>query len=223
MKSRARGAGFTLIEVLVAMTVMATMAVMAWQGVDAIVRTRDVSQARLEQTLRLGSVMAQWEQDLASYQETAWVQTIQCDGSTVRLTRRAEGGMQVVAWGLRPDATEQAWWRWASPVVTTVRELQEHWLRTLQFQGGEPGQLRTLDGLSGWQVYFYRGNAWSNCQSSADVSAPAPAPPASGASGVAGRPRPPVEQLPKAIRMVLSFAPGSGLTGSITRDVLFAP
>ena len=79
-----------------------------------------------------------------------------CDGSTVRLTRRAEGGLQVVAWALRPDGTASSWWRWASPIVTTVGELQDSWLRTQQFQGGEPGQLRTLEGLSAWQVYSYR-------------------------------------------------------------------
>ena len=57
--------GFTLIEVLVAMVVMAIMSLMAWQGVDGIVRARDANQARLEQTLRLKTVIAQWEQDLA--------------------------------------------------------------------------------------------------------------------------------------------------------------
>jgi len=57
-------AGFTLIEVLVAMTVMAVMAMMAWQGVDGIVRARDANQSRLEQTLRLNSVIGQWEQDV---------------------------------------------------------------------------------------------------------------------------------------------------------------
>ena len=41
-----RDRGFTLVEVLVALVVMATLAVMAWQGVDGIVRTRDASQAR---------------------------------------------------------------------------------------------------------------------------------------------------------------------------------
>ena len=60
-RSRPRMAGFTLVEVLVAMVVMAIMAGMAWQGVDGIVRARDSSQARLEQTLRLNSVIGQWE------------------------------------------------------------------------------------------------------------------------------------------------------------------
>ena len=60
MKAR----GFTLVEVLVAMMIMAILAVMAWQGVDGIVRTRTASQARLEQTLRLNTVLGQLEQDV---------------------------------------------------------------------------------------------------------------------------------------------------------------
>jgi general secretion pathway protein J len=195
---RPGAAGFTLIEVLVAMTVMAVMAMMAWQGGDGIVRARDASQQRLEQTLRIESVIGQWEQDLASIQESAAVPGLSCDGSTVRLTRRAEGGVQVVVWALRPGTDTFTWWRWASPPVTTVGELQDHWLRTQQFQGGETGQLRTLDGLTGWQVYFYRGNAWSNCQSTG-------------------------QGLPAGVRIVLGFAPGSGQNGSLTRDALLEP
>src|SRR3954466_151816 len=99
-----RLAGFTLIEVLVAMTIMAVMAMMAWQGIDGIVRARDASQGRLEKTLRLNSVVAQWDQDLPSIRESPAVPALPCDGSPVRLTRRAEGGLQVVAWALRPDA-----------------------------------------------------------------------------------------------------------------------
>jgi general secretion pathway protein J len=66
-------AGFTLVEVLVALMVMAIMAVMAWQGVDGIVRARDANQARLERSLRLNTVIAQWEQDLAAVQDTTVV------------------------------------------------------------------------------------------------------------------------------------------------------
>ena len=53
-------------------------------------------------TLRLETVIAQWEQDLASMQETSAVPTLSCDGQSVRLTRRTEGGLQVVVWSLRP-------------------------------------------------------------------------------------------------------------------------
>jgi general secretion pathway protein J len=209
--------GFTLIEVLVAMTVMAVMAMMAWQGVDGIVRARDSSQGSLERTLRLDSVVAQWDQDLASLQDSnGAAPELACDGSTVRMTRRAEGGLQVVAWALRPSATDFTWWRWASPPVRTVGELQDNWVRTQQLQGGETGALKTITGLIGWQVYFYRGNGWSNCQSSNDVVAVAP--PASGASGIA-----PLEVLPTGVRMVLTFAPGSGQSGSLVRDTLIGP
>ena len=204
----ARHRGFTLIEVLVAVVIMAIMSLLAWQGVDGIVRARDSNQVRLEQTLRLETVISQWEQDLASLQQTTAVPTLTCDGQTVRLTRRTEGGMQVVAWSLRPDSSNAMWQRWAGPPVTTTTALQEMWLRTQQFQGSETGQLKALTGLDQWQVYFFQGNAWANCQSSGDVVA---------ASGVQS------QALPSGVRLVLAFAPGSGLNGSLVRDTLLAP
>ena len=39
--------GFTLVEVLIAMSIMAIVAVMSWQGVDGIVRARDVTQGKV--------------------------------------------------------------------------------------------------------------------------------------------------------------------------------
>ena len=216
-----RTRGFTLIEVLVAMVVMAIMSLMAWQGVDGISRTREANQVRLEQILRLETVIAQWEQDLAALQETNAVPALRCDGQSVRLTRRAEGGMQVVLWSLRPDAHGAVWQRWAGPATTTTHGLQDSWLRTQQFQGSEDGQLRALEGLDSWQVYFFRGNAWSNCQSTDDLTPVTPATPvapSAAASGVATR-----VVLPSGVRVVLAFAPGSGLNGNLTRDVLIAP
>ena len=210
-------AGFTLVEVLVAMMVMAIMAVMAWQGVDGIVRTRDATQSRLEKTLRLNTVIAQWDQDLAAIQDTSVVpQALSCDGATVRMTRRTPTGLQIVAWSLRADGDQAAWVRWASPAVTTTGALQENWLLSLQLQDNQPGAIRALTGLSAWQVYFYQGNAWANCQSTGDVAA-APVP-ASGASAVAAR-----TVLPRGVRVVLSFAPGSGVGGDLTRDTLVGP
>jgi general secretion pathway protein J len=210
--------GFTLVEVLVAMTIMAVMAAMAWQGVDGIVRARNASQARLEQTLRLNTVIAQWDQDLASVQdgEVMRPSPLMCDGSTVRMTRRTAEGLQIVAWSFRPEDNGGAWVRWAGPSVKTFGELQDSWLRSQQLQGGEPGSLKTLVGVAGWQVYFYQaGGGWANCQSTGNQSAVAPPSGQGSAPSAVNR-----TDLPSGVRVVLSFAPGSGLNGDLTRDTL---
>ena len=228
--SDARARGFTLVEVLVSMIVMAIMSLMAWQGVDAIVRAREANQVRLENILRLQAVIAQWDQDLAAIQETTAVPTLSCDGQSVRLVRRTDTGLQVVAWSLRPGNRGSVWQRWASPSVTTTRSLQESWSQTQQFQGNETGQLRAIAGVEAWQVYFFQGNAWANCQSSGDVAVLTPVseqpifswnvPPGPASAPVAATSR---TLPPSGVRVVLAFTPGSGLTGSLVRDVPIGP
>lgn len=204
-------AGFTLVEVLVALVLMAVLAGMAWQGLDGIARARTTSHEHVAQTLRLNTVLAQWEQDLQSVFDTPLAPALAFDGATLRLVRRHPNGLQVVAWSIR----DRRWLRWTSPIVTQPSALQASWLASQQLLGNEATQLRMQDGVARWQVYFYRGNAWSNAQSSADVAAPAPAPAAS--APVAVR-----TQLPTGVRVVLEFE-GGGLAGSLTRDVMLAP
>ena len=192
--------GFTLVEVMVALMIMAVLAVMAWQGVDGIVRTRSASQARLEQALRLNTVVGQLEQDLLALQETPAVPALVFNGATLRLTRRADNGLQVVAWSLRPnpDGTNSGnLTRWAGPAARTSNELQDTWMLSQQFQGTEPGHLQALAGVSAWHCYAFRGNAWSNCQSSG-------------------------QGLPNGVRLVLDFA-GADVNGTLTRDIALGP
>lgn len=217
-----RTRGFTLVEVLVALLIMAVMAAMGWQGVDGMVRARDISQEASVRTLRLTTVLAQWEQDLASVVDTGGaVPTLACDGAALRLTRRAgagaSSGVQMVTWSLRGNQLL----RWASPAVRQAGELQQAWMQSQQLLEQQDGQLTMLEGATDWQLYFFRGNGWSNCQSSDDLApaaAPPPPPAASGASAPAPA-APPRALLPGGVRMVLTLP-----QGTLTRDlVLMSP
>jgi general secretion pathway protein J len=203
---RASHHGFTLVEVLVALTIMAVVAALAWRGIDGMVRAKEVSQAAMDRTMRLGTALAQWERDLQAVQPGAGTPPLSFDGASLRLTRESRDGIQLVVWTLR----ETALWRWASPPLTRASELQDQWMRSLQLVGAEPGTLRVLDDVQSLQVYFYRGNGWSNAQSSADL-VQAPAVPASGAVPVAQ------EALPSGVRLQLTLP-----AGLLTRDVLLS-
>jgi general secretion pathway protein J len=246
--SRSRSRGFTLIELLVALSIMAVMAAMAWQGVDAVVRSREITQAHMERLLRLQSVMSQWEIDLREVHDSQVVPGLNFDGATLRLTRRRPEGLQVVAWTLRGGTL----WRWSSPAVTAMDALQEHWMRSYQLLGSEAGTLAMLHGVSQWQLYHYHqsSSSWSNAQSSGDLAssapaaeAPPPAPPtpdrpdrpgrqdgqspdgggAGAGAGSNNSATPPVivnqEALPDGVRLLLQFGEGGTAAGTLTRDI----
>jgi general secretion pathway protein J len=214
MRQVRRARGFTLIEVLVALTVMAILATLTWQGLDGILRARDGSREALERSQRMGTLIAQWEQDLEALVDTQAVPALHFDGQTVRITRRTSTGVVLVAWSLRSGR----WQRWVSPAVTRVVDLTAAWQDSQALLGNEAGNLVLAEGVTQWQVYFHRGGSWTNAQSTGDFAAPqAPSAPASGASApaapAAGR-----ELLPAAVRMVIAMP-----AGTITRDVLLGP
>jgi general secretion pathway protein J len=216
------GRGFTLVEVLVALTVMAVLSGLAWRGIDGMLRARDGSLQAVDRTARINTILAQWTQDLAALYDSGVVPPIGFDGRTLLMTRAFEDGVHPVAWSLRGTT----WQRWVGPPATQTSALRESFARAQQLLGNEPGQTKLLENVSTWQVYFYRRNSWANSQSDADlvgVAGPsiyAPPPAASAASGAASGAAPapanaaPRYALPDGVRLVATIG---GVT--LTRDI----
>lgn len=208
MQRRQQQQGFTLIEILVALAVMALVAVMAWRGVSALSDTRVHSEARLQRIEQLQTLMLQWETDLREVQDSGLVNALAFDGRALRLTRRREAGLQLVAWQLHEGRLV----RWESAPATSRSALQEAWWRSQQLGSDELAALPGVAGVAGWQMYFFRGNAWSNAQSSDDVSS---------AEGAASAPVTGTRRVvPGGVRMSLQFQQPGGYNGTLLREVM---
>ena len=244
--SRVRG--FTLIELLVALAAMAVMAGLSWRGLDGMVRAQSQIQQRADAVLTLQAGLTQWSADLDGLMQLPRTKTLDWDGRGLRLVRRSTvqpgGGLVVVAWARRNvDGTDQ-WLRWQSPPQFSKSELQIAWAQAAQW-AQNPGDAEKKDEvritpLAQWQIYYFRGNAWTNPLSSDNSSTPAlalapalaPAPalqtPSGPLSGTTNPPEgrirraPPAENaelaLPDGIRLVLTLPAGQAINGLITHD-----
>jgi len=212
--------GFTLIELLVALAAMALMAGMSWRGLDAMVRAQSQLRQRADAVLTLQAGLTQWSADLDALAQLPRTPTLDWDGRGLRIVRRstvgAGDGLLVVAWSRRNVNGTDQWLRWQSPPQVSRGGLQAAWERAAQW-AQNAGDAETQDEvritpLAQWQIFYYRGNAWTNPLSSANASAPA-APIRSPAQGVQ-----PELALPDGIRLVLTLPAQEAISGTLTQD-----
>lgn len=201
--------GFTLIEVMVSLLILSVVSLMAWKGLDGMVRARDITEGSVQRSLRVQSVMSQWQADLHNVIDLKVVPALEFDGAVLRMTRRYQGGAQVVVWGLRRGQLL----RWAGKPVVNVGTLMDQWEQAKLVQQGQQGVLVAFSDVPQWQLYFFRDGQLSNAQSSSGR----PVTLAQAAAGLTAG------SLPMGVRVVVSMGPNSGMSGFLTRDVELAP
>jgi general secretion pathway protein J len=180
--SRVRAAGFTLVEVLVALFIMAMLAAMAFRGIDALVHAKDSALAATDRTLKLNTGMSQFEYDVSQIIDSKIMATpIMFDGTTLRIARRAPDGVQLVLWTLQ----DKRWQRWASAPVVRMADLSDTWLRSQQWDAISGNAVTVLQDVDDFQVYVCNpsstsdnGCSWNNVQSTQGTAAQAPGSPA---------------------------------------------
>ena len=204
--------GFTLIELLVALSIMAVMAVLSWRGLDGMTRTQAQVRQHSDEVLTLQAGLAQWGADLDALARQPGVPTLDWDGRALRVVRRSANqageGLTVVAWSRRSIGGVGQWLRWQSPAFTTRSGLQLAWQKAAQW-AQNPSEADRLNEvhiapLDQWQIFYYRGGAWSNPLSSEG---------AGNANAPGGSPA-----LPDGVRLVLQLSAGQAVSGTLTRD-----
>ena len=233
-KTAGKTGGFTLIELMVAISIMALLAILSWRGLDGMTRVQSQTQAKTDGVLALQAGLAQWQTDLDALTQLPQItgagnigNALDYDGQVLRLIRRyadnkpaasngssgvsdplATESIRVVAWSQRNIEGKSHWLRWQSAAVRTRAELQAAWVEAVQWSqnpsDAEKNRETTVAAIDKWQVYYYRNNAWSNAQSSADMNALIP-----GSKTAA---------LPDGVRLVLTLSSDQALVGNITRD-----
>lgn len=207
--------GLTLVEMLVAIVVLALLALMGWRGLDAQLRTREHVSDRVDQIARLQTGLAQWTNDLEAMVDMGLVPALDFDGRSLRITRvdpHLEGQpLRVVAWSQRTIEGQAqgrgSWVRWQSPPLSNPEQLIQAWSQAQRW-ASQPSQQDLLHEvvvvpLSGWQLLYYRENSWSN-----PLSSPG------------GDTKPAESSIPEGIRLTLQLAPGRALEGALVKDWL---
>ncbi len=223
--------GFTLVELLIALSVMALMAVLSWRGLDGMARAQIQTQQRADEVLSLQTALAQWGADLDAMAQGPGLNAIDWDGRALRITRQVSAaqadGLVVVAWTRRDiggTGGSGPWLRWQSPPLRERSTLQTAWLQAAQWaqNPGDEAKKREvfIAPLAQWQIYFYRGDAWSNPLSSdgrlaastsatSSIAATATQAANTGTSATVA---------PDGIRLVLTLPTTHALHGALTRD-----
>ncbi|MGZ8255696.1 MAG: type II secretion system protein GspJ [Burkholderiaceae bacterium] len=170
--------GFTLLELLVAITVLSVVSVIAWRGLDTLVMTRDRLEPEIDETRAMLVAFGQMERDLSQVVNPAFLGLM----SSPLNVRPADGAMMIelarVAVPVPDRATEVQTVYYRVVDNTLVRQATAalpYFQRTSteQFENA-----RLLDRIQSMDVRLWQpGVGWTPPGDRIDASAPPGTPP----------------------------------------------
>jgi len=225
-----RPRGFTLVELLVALLVMALLSLMSWRGLDGMARATAITQARADELVALQNGMAQFGADLDAMADLPVVAPpaaggsagsgasgpataakpapLDWNGQALRIVRAsggvADSGLRVVAWSRRigqVNGTAQGQWlRWQSDLLHSPADLKSAWSQAAIWAQNPDDATRKRE-VAVAPLADWKIYYYRNDAWSNPMSS-------ADAANAA----------PDGIRLVLTLPEGAALAGAITRD-----
>ena len=175
----AKASGFTLVELLIAIFVLAIVAVLGWRGLDTIVRTRVALNEDLAQTRGLQLAFAQMQTDaakIASDTQLPGRSPIEIGNDRLMLVRTTGGDgqptrLQVITYLVREGILS----RKESLPTRDLNELQQIWSAALNdFNTSNAVVLQT--GVQSMTMRVWDGKGWRSQTGGSQASSPSAAP-----------------------------------------------
>lgn len=165
MNRTSQQAGFTLVELLVAIGILAMVAVLGWRGLDGIVRARTALTEQLEVTRGMQLALAQMESDCEHLADSALLgrrPNLLWDDNRLTLVRKvfveqAPSQLQVISYRVADGRLL----RRESPGTRDLQQIEQLWQALVSDAPAENSPSVALqEGVAGMQVQAWQNRAW---------------------------------------------------------------